>query len=692
VSRFVALRIGFVVAIVGLTSADIPATAQTETAPLRGTVTAAGQPLADGRVVLYVGDRSEATQLGEARTDSSGLFQLSYTPPKQGVLYVEVTTAASSKLTLRSVVGVAGDTNGVAPTPSAEVTVNELTTAATSFALAQFSEQNGISGPTPGLQNAAATSFSLANMVDGTAGAVVTNDDNGTKNDTLATLGTLANLVSLCAPSSPARCGELLQLSTPSGGETPANTAAALVNLARNPALAPRQLFQLARGIDTVAPALTSAPGAWTLVLLYTEPDLYASGRIAIDSTGNLWSSNNWLPGTQNPSEYVTVLSPVGEPTLGSPLTGNGMKAGAWGAAFDNDGNGWFGSFGGNAMVQYGPDGEPISPATGWTNGNLDHPQGNAVDQKGNVWIANNFGPESAPGEGNVVVYPGGDASEAITITGGGLNHPFAVQIDGYGRAWVSNAGPGGAKLVNTRAAIAIGKFAGSVTVIDTDFKPTSFSPIENSAFKWPLGIAVDSKNNAWVSNFFSSTVTEMQSDGTVAGDYKLPKGTTPWSLAIDGSDRVWVAGFADPAVWVMCGVNTAACPSGSATGAIVSPESGLRSKAFQHFTSVQIDQSGNVWLSNNWSQLVPPVGGTGIAEIVGAATPVCTPLQPLPVKPLASSDTPCAQQQAVAVPQTSDGDSSGVSLWVWAAVAIAVVLIAGIAWLVLRRRATAWP
>ena len=71
------------------------------------------------------------------------------------------------------------------------------------------------------------------------------------------------------------------------------------------------------------------------------------------------------------------------------------------------------------------------------------HPQGVAVDQKGNVWIASNYGPESAPGQGNVVVYPGGDPSKAFTISGSGLNHPFAVQIDGYGRAWVTNAGLG---------------------------------------------------------------------------------------------------------------------------------------------------------------------------------------------------------------------------------------------------------
>jgi hypothetical protein len=139
------------------------------------------------------------------------------------------------------------------------------------------------------------------------------------------------------------------------------------------------------------------APTAWILALLYTDTDLYASGRIAIDARGNIWSSNNWLPGTKNPSLYVTVLNPVGQPALGSPISGGGMKGGAWGAAITPDGSFWAGSFGGAAMSQYSPAGTPLSPGTGWTNGGLNHPQGVAVDQKGNVWIANNYGPESAP-------------------------------------------------------------------------------------------------------------------------------------------------------------------------------------------------------------------------------------------------------------------------------------------------------
>ena len=92
---------------------------------------------------------------------------------------------------------------------------------------------------------------------------------------------------------------------------------------------------------------------------------------------------------------------------------------------------------------------------------------------------------------------------------------------------------------MNTRAAIRVGKFGGSITVIGPDFKPVAFSPIQSSSFKWPLGLAIDSKNNAWVTSYFSSAVTEIRSSGAVAGVYHLPKTVLLWSEAIDGSDRV---------------------------------------------------------------------------------------------------------------------------------------------------------
>jgi hypothetical protein len=42
--------------------------------------------------------------------------------------------------------------------------------------------------------------------------------------------------------------------------------------------------------------------------------------------------------------------------------------------------------------------------------------------------------------------------------------------------------------------------------------------------------------------------------------------------------------------------------------------------------------------LSNNWSKLVPPTGGTGVVEFIGVATPVCTPLLALTERPSPTS------------------------------------------------------
>ena len=667
-------------------SANAPAARAAGGKTLQGTVTAAGKPLGSARVTLFGASNQSATPLGHATTNASGRFRLAYQPGSAGALYVDATPPGPSRLHLRAVVGV-GSGGDVKPTTLGAVTVDELTTVAAAYALAQLSSTDGVSGPSPGLENAAATASNLANSADGKAGAVVTNADNGAKNDTLATLGTLANLVSLCSSASPG-CALLIHLATPPSGKAPTDTVAALVDLARTPTLSPAALYTLSRKAAVYHPALDKPPTAWTLVLLYTDTDLYASGRIALDGKGNVWSSTNWKPGTQVGATSINVLNPVGAPTFGSPIEGGGMTGGAWGAAVvPGSGDVWMGSFGGASMVKYSPTGQILSPSGGYTDGALNHPQGVAVDQKGNVWIANNYGPEAAPGGGNVVVYPGGDPAKAIVITGGGLNHPFAVQIDGYGRAWVTNEGPNGAKLVGTKFAPLIGKFGGSVTVIGPDFKPTSFSPIQSDSFKWPLATAVDARNDVWIANYFDSSVTEIHSDGSVAGAFKLPRGAIPWGNAVDGSGRVWVAGFATPAVWLLCGADTSACPPGSKTGAIVSPKLGFRSKAFQHFTSIQIDQSGNVWLSNNWSKLVPPVGGTGIAELVGAATPVCTPLQPLPTKPVSASATSCPHQSAQALPPSLTNASSSTSTWVWVVVGLAVVLVAALAVVVLRRR-----
>ncbi|MGW0513790.1 NHL repeat-containing protein [Streptomyces olivaceoviridis] len=602
-------------------------------ASLQGTVTGAGKPLQGSQVTLMAGSRSGATRLGQATTDAHGSFRITYTKPADGVLYVEAASQQAHRLRLRSVVGF-GAGGAVPERTETKVKVNELTTVAATYALAQFSDRLGIAGPAPGLQNAAATSYTLADPTTGKPGKALTGDS--ANSETLATQNTLANLVSLCATDSTG-CGKLIRLATPAGGSPPADTVQAVLSLVRNPTQAPGRLEALARTATVFTPALTAAPPSWILAVRHPASQVYAPGRIAFDAKGNVWASNNWKPGTRDPSAYVTVQDPTGRPTLGSPISGGGMKGGAWGLAIDHDGSVWVPSYGGNAMSKYSPSGKPLSPSAGWKNGDLVKPQGVAVDQRGNVWIANSHGLKGKPGVGSVVVYPHGDPSKAITITDKSFNHPFAVQIDDRGRAWVTNSH---LSFDQIREAGRPSDIGGSVTVIGPDFKPVASTT--DKSLQGPLGFALDSKGNAWVASFFTSSVTEIRPNGTVAGVHRLPKKVFPWSVAIDGQDRVWVAGFGNSSVTLLCGANHAACPSGASTGTVLSPAQGFRNKAIQHLTAVQIDSSGNAWVANNWSKLVPPTGGVGLVELIGVATPVCTPLTPLPARPSSATTTAC--------------------------------------------------
>ena len=226
-------------------------------ATLNGTVVVVSKPLPGAEVALYAAAQTSARKLGDATADPNGKFTISYSPPANGVLYVSATRKDSARLRLLSVVGVVGKSGGVPPRTLSTVTVNELTTVAAAYALAQFFHGGAVSGPSPGLENAAAGFFNLADPATGKAGGVVTDSNNGAKNDTLATLNTLADLLSACAiPASPG-CAGLLSQATPPGGTAPSDTATAAANLARNPTLAPAALWALGHRSSTFTPALT---------------------------------------------------------------------------------------------------------------------------------------------------------------------------------------------------------------------------------------------------------------------------------------------------------------------------------------------------------------------------------------------------------------------------------------------------
>ena len=558
-------------------------------------------------VTVYGAGASSATALGSATTGSKGAFTVTYTPPASGLVYA-MTQDASGRRREMAVVG----------PPSAlqaSVVINERTTVAAAFALAQFFHGSAIYGAQPGLGNAGATALNLADPRTGKLSSVLANSPNGNASATLPTFNTLANVVLSCTRGTSADCARLLKAAKVPGQPAPTNTVTAIAGIARNPTTNPKGLFRLAATKKNYTVALSEAPVSWLIGLVYTAGGFNAPGYIAFDAAGNSWTGNNFAPGgTSGVGAGVTALSPTGTPLFGGLILGGGLQGVGWGGAVAPGGNIWIANYGGDSMSLLGPGGQILSPAGGFTNGGpsgFSKPQGVAVGADGTVWIAN-FGNDS------VTSYPQGNPALATSITAGGISKPFSVAVDDAGFIWVSN----GAESPN----------AGSITKLNPDGTAVAGSPFKASGLRSPQGMAIDSGGNVWAANQFSNGVVQLKPNGqpAVGSPYRAESLAGAWGLAVDGKDRIWVGGFERPSIMELCGRQVSACPPGSKTGSVLSPAKGYVSAAMQRLTSVAIDSSGNVWGAHNYSTSAPVsgfVGGNGLFEIIGAAAPVKTPM-----------------------------------------------------------------
>src|SRR5271166_1593791 len=108
--------------------------------------------------------------------------------------------------------------------------------------------------------------------------------------------------------------------------------------------------------------------------------------------------------------------------------------------------------------------------------------------------------------------------------------------------------------------------------------------------------------------------------DGTVVGTFDGGKSIdSPWGIAIDGNDNVWVANAMGHSVTHLCGGRTANCPPGTKTGDPISPPGGYIG-GLQIITDVAVDPAGNLWVANNWD--MPEARLQGSAGL-GAVHPV---------------------------------------------------------------------
>jgi polygalacturonase len=172
------------------------------------------------------------------------------------------------------------------------VSVNELTTAGSVAALANYmTSYSAIGSGTADASNLQAA-FSMVNEYTDTSQGTVPGP--GLPAGSYASsfeIQTLGDALSACINSpggvagDGSSCGTLFTDTTPSGGPAPTNTIGAALNIVNNPALNTCAIYSLVPGSPPFEPTLSSCPSSWTLPISSLAVTVSGASMVTIGQT-----------------------------------------------------------------------------------------------------------------------------------------------------------------------------------------------------------------------------------------------------------------------------------------------------------------------------------------------------------------------------------------------------------------------
>jgi len=587
--------------------AQTPPTSNYAGTAFSGKVMVGSLPVIGASVKIYAagtaGNGSAPTLLNTQTTSASGTFSVpaSFTCPySNSVLYAVssggqagATGSPNAGIVLAAVLGTCNSLTG-----SQTFTVNEVTTAATAWSMAQFLSAGGKIGatatnsiPTNSTSGIVLAAGTLANLVNPLSGAAPGTYFPATGVAPTGRINQLANLLNTCAASSGSTSTACTQLyaNTTTAALTPSNTLDAAMNLVDNPGSNVTALYTLSTGSTVYTPGLSAAPMDWTLFVNFSGGGMIDPSAVSIDSTGRVWVANYF--------SVASLFSNAGTPVFASGITGNNLQN-SYGGGVDVNDVMWITNeqsinsvnSGLGSVTQLKSTG--ASPAT-YSAGGLDFPIAVAFDTSALSWVVDY-------GNSHVTILSNAGSPQSGTsgYTSGQYIFPVAVAVDSRCNAFLANQS--------------------SNTVTFTSADGTTFGSYVTG--NGPSGIAVDGTNNVWVANYYDNSVGLITSAGSVASGSGFKGGgiNHPQGIAIDGKGTVWVANYR--ATGVSSVLSEFAGSAATSPGAALSPSTGwgLDAGMVEPF-AVAIDASGNLWVTD--------FGTNTLTEFVGLAVPVQTPL-----------------------------------------------------------------
>lgn len=261
--------------------------------------------------------------------------------------------------------------------------------------------------------------------------------------------------------------------------------------------------------------------------LLATWEGIGASGNpnanVGVDSAGNIYACD---------TDSIRKFSPSGVLLAAWTCKGSapGELDGPDGVAVDPAGNIYATEYFPNNRVQkLAPDGTSLAQwgSSGEAPGQFRAPQGIALDAAGNVYVADTFNDRVQKlGPGGALLAAWGSPGSAP----GEFSRPADVAVDIAGNIYVADTN-------NNR----IQKLAS-----DGSFLAAWGSPgAELGQFQYPMGVAVDSAGNVYVADFGNDRVQKLGPDGTPLDMWEGLGGFQsggPVDVVLDGAGNIYVA------------------------------------------------------------------------------------------------------------------------------------------------------